>query len=78
MDNNPTNSLIDDFEASFMNCTCAFTKQESSIDVDKGKPVHINLLNLFLINLISDDNFIPEKHKVKFSKPESSFQTKLS
>lgn len=37
MDTTPTNSLIDDFEASFMNCTCAFTKQESSIDVDKGE-----------------------------------------
>lgn len=30
-------SLIDNFEASFMNCIHSFTKQESAIDVDKGK-----------------------------------------
>lgn len=51
MDSNPTNSLIDEFEASFMNCTCAFTKQESSIDVDKGKlTIFIQFLLFFIQN----------------------------
>jgi hypothetical protein len=30
-------SLIDNFEASFMNCIHSFTKQESAIDADKGE-----------------------------------------
>jgi hypothetical protein len=43
-------SLIDNFEASFMNCIHSFTKQESAIDVDKGE---INyLLSYFVINTI--------------------------
>lgn len=54
MDNNNQmgTSLIDNFEASFMNCIHSFTKQESAIDVDKGNDLkHQNLidLKLFLI-----------------------------
>lgn len=37
MDNTAGSSLIDNFEASFMNCIHSFTKQESAIDVDKGE-----------------------------------------
>lgn len=46
MDNNQMgSSLIDNFEASFMNCIHSFTKQESAIEVDKGE-LHLSCLRV--------------------------------
>lgn len=45
-------SLIDNFEASFTSCIHSFTKQESAIDVDKGK----NFISvIFFIEIIANE-----------------------
>lgn len=51
-----TKSLIDIFEDSFSNCTLAFSKQMSSLDVDKGKKVKMPKKKFSLTSfLITDD-----------------------